>query len=70
MADPWFLLYGGTSVDGRGPGEYVGRTTDKQKAIKRFREVRKSPYSVGYVEIITDRSVTRAFQERDFEVPQ
>ena len=27
MSAPWFLLFGGSSADGLGPGVFVGRTT-------------------------------------------
>ena len=55
--DTWFLLEDGSSPDGRGRGKYVGRTTDKQKALKHFMKVRKSPYSTGRVLVVTDKKM-------------
>lgn len=54
ISETWYLLYGGQSVDGSVPGVYVGRTTDAVEAANHFKEVNMSPYSTGYVEIITD----------------
>lgn len=53
----WYLLYGGTSVDGFGPGEYVGRTESLEEAIKHNRKCRENPYSTGYVVVIDDTRV-------------
>lgn len=56
----WFLLYGGTSCDGRGQPTYVGRTTCPKKALKHQQMLEKgSPYSLGHVEAITDTSSVR-----------
>lgn len=57
----WFLLYGGTSADGAGPGKYVGRTTDPEVARAHHHEVKNDPYSTGYVEIVTDSTCRRAW---------
>ena len=54
MNEPWYILYGGSSVDGRGPGKYVGRTIDVFVAARHYIKISKSPYSTGYVEVITD----------------
>lgn len=45
----WYLLYNGTSCDGRGDGEYCGRTMEKYVAIAHLAEVLRSPYNVGRV---------------------
>lgn len=55
MNEPtWYLLYGGTSEDGRGHPRYCGRTTDMSKAAKHFAECESNPYSIGEVRIITE----------------
>jgi hypothetical protein len=64
---PWFLLYGGTSTDGSGPGRYEGRTTDPSVALKHARRIDRSPYSTGHVDIITDAVFLRARSLRDFQ---
>ena len=64
--ETWFLLYGGSSVDGRGAGEYVGRTTDKQAAIAHHQKCENNPYSAGYVLIIKDDSAERAWGQTDW----
>jgi hypothetical protein len=54
-AEPaWFLLYEGSSPDGRGTAEYVGRTTDPVVARAHHAKVSSNPYSTGYVQRITD----------------
>ena len=58
--DPvWFLLFGGESVDGRGPATYVGRTLDPLIAYEFLLEIEKNPYSVGYVCRVTNTYYTR-----------
>jgi hypothetical protein len=53
--DPtWFLLYEGTSEDGRGPGKYIGRTTDKTVAFNHCKTQEENPYATGGVVAITD----------------
>ncbi len=52
--ETWYLLFGGQEIDGRGPGEYKGRTTDVNVAAKFCLEIRRNPYSTGHVETITD----------------
>lgn len=71
MIETWFLLFGGSSVDGRLNGShcgpYEGRTTDRVVAQKHYREMRRNPYSIGEVRIITDDSV-RVATDEDFGV--
>lgn len=50
----WYLLFGGTSEDGMGPGRYEGRTTSKEKAKRYYDECLSDPYSTGYVQAVTD----------------
>lgn len=54
MTGPWYLLYGGSSEDGCGPGKYVGRTVDVFVAAKHYIKISKNPYSTGYVKVVTD----------------
>jgi hypothetical protein len=50
----WYLLYDGSSEDGRGQSDYVGRTTHKEIARKHHKKVRSNPYSTGKVMIAND----------------
>ncbi len=60
ISETQYLLYGGSSVDGRGPGEYKGRTTDVNVAAKYYvEEILANPYSIGYVEAVTDTAQER-----------
>lgn len=64
--ETWFLLYGGSSVDGAGPGKYEGRTTDKATAFAHSEKCRRNPYSTGYVLVVTDAKVERAWAQTDW----
>ncbi len=66
IKEKWYLLYGGSSEDGRGPGRYEGRTVDHQEALLHFIKVKSSPYSTGRVLVITDDQEIVASRERDF----
>lgn len=55
----WYLLYGGSSEDGSGPGTYMGRTTDSDVAFKHAKECDCDSYSAGYVIAVTDRREIR-----------
>ena len=50
----WYLLFDGSSPDGRGEPDYVGRTTHKELALKHYKKVNESPYSTGKVMIAND----------------
>lgn len=63
----WFLLFEGSSVDGRGSPKYVGRTIDKHAARTHYINVKNNPYSIGKVEIITDNSRTVATSSTNWE---
>lgn len=63
----WFLLYGGTSVDGRGPGTYQGRTTDAALARRHYEQCRRDPYSCGYVMAATDQACWRLVMDGCWE---
>jgi isopentenyl phosphate kinase len=45
----WFLLYSGSSPDGMGRADYVGRTTDQIYALQHLVHERLSPYNTGDV---------------------
>ena len=54
LTEAWYLLYGGQSVDGSGPGVYLGRTCNVFEAARHYREISDNPYSTGYIRVITD----------------
>lgn len=56
---PWYLLFDGSSDDGRGEGQYIGRTTDKNVAMKHYSKCKSNPYSTGKVIKITSNSYAR-----------
>jgi len=64
--ETWFLLFGGSSEDGSGPGKYVGRTTDKQAAIAHHQKCTSDPYNSGYVMIVKDDRLGRAWMQTDW----
>lgn len=52
---PWFLMYGGSSEDGRGPGQYLGRTFHPCHALTFYRKhIKGNPYSTGYITAVFD----------------
>lgn len=60
--DTVYVLYGGTSVDGAGPGEYKGFTIHKDVAYKHLCEISKDKqYSVGYVLEYTQTGVKKIY---------
>ena len=61
----WFLLFDGSSEDGRGEPKYCGRTSHKEVAKKHFQKVDSSPYSTGKVMIANDFDFRRA-SAKDF----
>jgi len=63
---PWFLLFDGTSSDGRGPAAYCGRTTDIATAERYLQKFKAGPYSVGGVRVATDTEF-RLLGTRDFQ---
>jgi hypothetical protein len=58
--NPWFLLFDGSSPDGRGDPDYIGRTTDKAKAKAHAKKCSENPYCTGYVVVCTDTQYRRA----------
>jgi len=55
---PIFLLYSGSSEDGRGTPRYSGRTEDARAAHKHWLECERNPYSIGKVVRVTDSTET------------
>jgi hypothetical protein len=55
----WYLLYDGSSTDGRGSAKFIGRTLSEEFAKKHNEECKSSPYSFGYVEVVTNYNLTR-----------
>ena len=60
-----YLLFDGTSVDGRGHASYTGRTTNPVKALNHYQRC-MNPYSTGYVIILTDTKFSIA-SENDLD---
>lgn len=51
----WYVLYSGSSEDGRGPGVYWGRTTSTMTALTFYRKnIKNNPHSTGRVVGFTD----------------
>lgn len=63
----WFLLFDGSSPDGRGQPAFVGRTTNKAKARKHYEACRKDPYSTGNVRIATNHNYSIASAETNWD---
>lgn len=60
ISETWFVLFDGSSEDGRGGGRYCGRTTNKEIARKHYEKFAKNPYSCGKVFIVTNESAGNA----------
>ncbi len=54
----WFLLFDGSSPDGRGHAEFIGRTENSNKARDHYNQCKRNWHSNGYVQVVTD---TRTF---------
>ena len=59
VGETWYVLFDGTSADGRGDARFVGRTTDAVAAALHAKKCEKSPYCTGYVLKITDAECVR-----------
>lgn len=55
----WFLLYSGSSCDGRGEPKYKSRTTDIDIAIKHLK-AKPNPYCFDKVMAVTDTTCYEA----------
>lgn len=67
IRETWYVLYGGTSTDGRGSPEFVCRTTNGFEAFRWFNNQTANPYSIGCVDIISDTGIKRAVSVKDFD---
>ena len=54
--ETWYLLLSGSSADGIGTPDYIGRTKDMEIAKAHVKKERSSPFSTGGVQIINDNS--------------
>ena len=55
----WYLMYDGSSPDGRGSAKYVARTLSKEHAEEFYNSNKENPYWTGYVDIITNYDIVR-----------
>ena len=62
-----YVLYGGSSCDGRGTPYYIGRTKDKKVAKAHFNKCKKNPYSFGGVRMMTDKTFHTVMSIEDLE---
>lgn len=58
-----YLMFDGSSVDGRGQPNYTGKTTSKTIAKKHYNKCKKNPYSTGKVMVATDFAFVMATDE-------
>jgi hypothetical protein len=58
-APVWYLLYSGSSVDGRGHGVYTSRTIDAVAAARHALACLQNPYATGYVLAVNDVCAVR-----------
>lgn len=49
-----FILYDGTSVDGRGTGNFLKATESKEEALVHYKNIKLDPYSIGKVQVLTE----------------
>lgn len=54
---PIYMLYDGSSVDGTGKPDYVGRTISKAKAREFVDRHKGNPYWIGCVKVLTDKFI-------------
>ena len=66
MSKTWYVLYDGSSNDGRGEPSFMKRTTSKSEAYKHYLGCQKNPYSNGKARIITDEFELIANFQTDF----
>ena len=65
--DTLYLLFDGSSPDGRGRADYIGRTTDAKVARKHFDKCKNDFYSTGKVIAVTDTEHKLMFIDSDWE---
>lgn len=54
-----YLLFDGSSEDGRGTPSFIEATEDRIKALSHYQKVTDNPYSTGYVQVLTKTSLER-----------
>ena len=67
ITSTWYLLYDGSSPDGRGTPRYIGRTRNKLVAKKHYKDISKDPYSTGGVEYVTKTEKHQVNQWTDWD---
>lgn len=55
IKETWYLLYSGSSCDGRGTPKYKERTLNRDYARVFLKKVRSTPYSFGHVIEINEK---------------
>lgn len=65
----WYLLYNGTSEDGRGVPKYAGRTSNPYEALSFYRtQIKKAgPYAIGQIKRFTDTGEDFNLNEDDLK---
>ncbi len=63
--EPWFILYEGSSVDGRGHPNYFKRTLLVDEASEFLRLNEKDPYSISKVDVVTLTAHRSFYREND-----
>ncbi len=65
LTTPWYLLFHGTSPDGRGGARYQERTENPEKARDFLRQERADPYTTSYVVEITSHTYQHRYRAED-----
>jgi len=65
--EKWYLLFEGSSPDGRGDPNYKGRTKSATKAKEHFDKCANNPYSTGKVVIVTDHDYEIAWHNTKWD---
>ena len=63
----WYLMYNGSSQDGQGNAPFVGRTVDKKIAKELYKKIISNPYSIGFINYITDDKCVRVTRDTNWE---
>lgn len=58
-----YLMFDGSSEDGRGQPNYVGKTNSKTTAKKHHNKCKNNPYSTGRVMVASDSAFVVATDE-------
>lgn len=65
--ETWFILYDGTSVDGKEGGHYCGRTIDKEVAKQHYKNCLANPHNTGGVVAYTATKVVHIYRDLDWD---